>query len=192
MKILVPLADGFEEIEMIVPVDIWRRADLEVITAALSSDEKFVRAARETGHVADEFLKDCIDEPFDLIFIPGGKRGAEHLFTYQPLLDRLKKQADAGLWLAAICAGPLVLAHAGLLTGKRFTAHPSAEESLARFHLTPVNERLVVDGKLITAKAAGCAFDLAFKVVELFCEKERAEVINSSIFYRPAEMCSSP
>lgn len=184
-RILVPLADGFEEIEMIVPVDIWRRAELEVITAALKEeDSNLVYAARETMHVADDLLDNCIDQSFDLIFIPGGKRGAEHLFMHPPLLDRLKKQAESDLWISAICAGPLVLAHAGLLTGKRFTAHPSTKESLARFELKPLSEQVAVDGKIITAQAAGSAFELAFKIVELFCGQDKVNEVNRSLLWK--------
>lgn len=171
MKILVPLAEGFEEIETIVPVDVWRRAGFEVITAGL--DDGPIRAARDTMHLADTLLEKVIHEKFDLIFIHGGNPGFINLGKHKPLLQRLKQQVADDQWIAAICGGPTVLDKADILQGKKFTCHPSVRDQLP----SPQDARVIVDGKIVTGIAAGGAMELALEVVRLLGGEEKlAEV----------------
>lgn len=178
IHILVPLAEGFEEIEAIVPIDIWRRAGFKVTTVGLK--EGMVQASRQTIHFPDTTLVTMIDEPFNLIYIPGGRPGADNLAAEASLLERLRRQVAEDQWIAAICAGPLVLAKAGLLKSKLFACHPSVVSELQ----PPEKEqRVVVDGKLVTGQAAGSAMDLAFTVVRLLVDEEKVEEVNRGLCY---------
>jgi 4-methyl-5(b-hydroxyethyl)-thiazole monophosphate biosynthesis len=181
-SILVPIADGFEEIEAIVPVDIWRRAGFGVTTAALTANP--LTAARQTRHLADSLLAEVIHHDFDLIYLPGGRPGADHLTANGQLLEKLQQQAAAQKWLAAICAAPLALNAAGLLAGKKFTCHPAAVSELS--NASPLDERIVIDGKLITGNAAGAAFELALAVVRLIGGPDALSGINQDLLCHPA------
>jgi protein deglycase len=177
VRILVPLAEGFEEIEAIVPVDLFRRAGFEVTTAALAGNP--VRASRGTVHVADAFLGEVLERDFTLIYLPGGLPGADHLAAHGPLLRRLQAQAQAGGWIAAICAAPKVLAAAGLLEGRRFTIHPGSAQGVRP--LVPQPARVVVDGKLVTGIGAGASFELALRLVERLAGPARVDEINRGL-----------
>jgi 4-methyl-5(b-hydroxyethyl)-thiazole monophosphate biosynthesis len=181
-SILVPLADGFEEIEAIVPVDVWRRAGFSVTTAALTANP--LTATRQTRHLADSLLAEVIDRDFDLIYLPGGRPGADHLAANRQLLKKLQQQAAAQKWLVAICAAPLALNAAGLLAGKKFTCHPAAVGELS--DVSPPAERIVIDGKLVTGIAAGAAFELALTVVRLIGGPDAAAKVNQGLFCHPA------
>ncbi|MDR1146712.1 MAG: DJ-1/PfpI family protein [Verrucomicrobiales bacterium] len=180
--ILVPLADGFEEIEAIVPVDVWRRAGFDVTTAALTVNP--VIAARRTRHLADTTLSAALGREFDLIYLPGGQPGANALAADTDLLEKLRRQAAAGRWVAAICAAPLALRAAGLLRDKQFTCHPSVAADLTDGGAP--RDRVVVDGKLITGRAAGAAFELALTVVRLVGGAAAAAEVNQGLLCHPA------
>ncbi|MDR1304712.1 MAG: DJ-1/PfpI family protein [Verrucomicrobiales bacterium] len=181
--ILVPLADGFEEIEAIVPVDVWRRAGFAVTTAALAANP--VTAARRTRHLADTALSAAMGREFDLIYLPGGQPGADALAADVDLLEKLRRHAAGGRWLAAICAAPLALRAAGLLRDKQFTCHPSVAADLTG-SAAPSAARVVVDGKLITGRAAGAAFELALTVVRLVGGAAAAAEVNQGLLCHPA------
>lgn len=181
-SVLVPLAEGFEEIEAIVPVDVWRRAGFAVTMAALTVNP--LTATRGTRHLADVRLADVIDSEFDLIYLPGGRPGADNLATDGALLEKLRRQAAAQKWLAAICAAPLVLNAAGLLRGKKFTCHPSAAGELPG--VAPLSERIVIDDKLVTGIAAGAAYELALTVVKLVAGAAAVEQVNQGLLCHPA------
>jgi 4-methyl-5(b-hydroxyethyl)-thiazole monophosphate biosynthesis len=178
-RILVPMTDGCEEIEVIIPVDVWRRAGFEVITAGLSSQP--VQAARQTRHLPDEMLEGVLGEVYDLIYLPGGRPGADHLAGHTGLIERLQRQQQDGKWIAAICAAPLVLDRAGLLSGKKFACHPGARAELTT--ACAVDERIVVDGKLITGIAAGAAMELALRVVQELAGPERVKEVDAGLLY---------
>lgn len=179
-RILVPLAEDFEEIEAIVPIDVWRRAGYEVIVAGLQPSP--LRATRKTRHVADVLLDEVLGDEYELIFLPGGLPGADHLAAHDALGERLKKQAADGKWIAAICAAPKVLDKQGLLAGRSFTCHPGTREALQ----SPATDaRVVVDGKLITGIAAGAAMELALTVVREISGEEKVREVNAGL------LCSS-
>lgn len=157
-RVLCLLCDGFEEIEAVTPVDLLRRAGIEVITAALSSK----RVTGRCGMVleADAQLADLDASAFDLLLIPGGPGVAELRKDGRPAT--LAKAFHAGAKpVAAICAAPLVLHDAGLLAGHRFTAYHSVRGELGG----GLDERVVVDAGLITSRGAGTAMDFALELV---------------------------
>ncbi|MFH1066525.1 MAG: DJ-1 family glyoxalase III [bacterium] len=171
-KIMVPLAEGFEEIEAIVPIDVWRRAGFQVLSAGLKSGP--VRASRQTIHVPDVLLDSILDHEFDLIFLPGGRPGTDHLIAHQKLGERLQQQAASGKWIAAICAAPLVLDRLGLLKDKKFSCHPQVKAECS--HL-PSEGRVIVDQKIVTASGPGAAMELALTVVQLLASSEKRNII---------------
>lgn len=173
-SVLVIVADGFEEIEAITPVDILRRAGASVTVAALAGMHVTGRCGL-TVH-ADASLSDTEAASYDCILVPGGP-GVSKLRADPRVAAALRRHAEAGGWIAAICAAPLVLNDAGLLGLRRFTAHFSAAGELPGAHL---DERVVVDGRLITSRGAGTALEFAIAVVErLFSSEKAAEVAKS-------------
>jgi 4-methyl-5(b-hydroxyethyl)-thiazole monophosphate biosynthesis len=172
-KVLVPIADGIEEIETMSIVDVLRRAEATVIIASITDDLQ-ITAAHEIKIVADKLLTDCINETYDLIVLPGGMPGAEHLRDCPELITMLKQQQQENRLYAAICASPaVVLQHHGLLPGIRATCHPSMWDQLA----IKDESRVVVDKNCITSQGPGTALEFAIKLVELVYNKEKAEQI---------------
>jgi protein deglycase len=176
-RVLVPVADGNEEIELVCIVDTLRRAAAEVTVAAVGAARE-VTCSRGLRVVADALLADLDGRPFDLIALCGGMPGAEHLHDSAPLAARLSDQAERGRWLAAICAAPaVVLAPLGLLAGRRATCHPAFYERLDP--ALRAEDRVVVDqaGRLVTSRAPGTALEFALTLVGVLCgEQRRREV----------------
>ncbi len=160
-RVLVPLAEGFEEIEAVTIVDVLRRAEIEVVTASLAARE--VKASRRTVIVADTTLEATNVADFDAIVLPGGMPGAKHLRESEAVLRRLREAAAAGKLVAAICAAPTALEAAGLLAGRRATSYPGHALPSATY----VEQRVVQDENLVTSRGPGTAFDFALKLVEL-------------------------
>ncbi len=163
-SVLIPIAEGIEEIEAVTLIDVLRRAGAQVTVAAV--DTLQITASRGVKLVADQRLAQCREEIFDLIALPGGVPGAEHLGESPELQEMLKKQNERSGLIGAICAAPaLVLAAQGLLAGRQATCHPAFS------HLLPVKEkietRVVVDGHIITSRGPGSAMEFALKLVEL-------------------------
>jgi len=173
-RVLCLLIDGFEEIETVTPVDVLRRAGVEVVIASLHG-----KTATGRGGIrleADAALKDLDPSSFDLLFIPGGP-GVWDLRTDGRAAVLAKDFAATGKPVAAICAAPLVLMDAGLLEGKRFTAYHSVREELGG----GLDERVVVDGNVITSRGAGTALDFAMAIVERLCGRETADQVAQEI-----------
>ena len=159
-SVLCLLVDGFEEIEAVAPIDLLRRAGVEVITASLKKGSVTGRCGIRME--ADVLLSDVNPSLFDLLFIPGGPGVAELRSDGRPAALARDFHA-AGKPIAAICAAPLVLKDAGLLDGRRFTSHDSVHEELPGV----TDERVVVDGNLITSRGAGTALDFAYALIQL-------------------------
>ena len=176
-RVLCLLVDGFEEVEALAPVDLLRRAGAEVVLASLAPG-RLVTGRCQIAVQANAALADVMDESFDLLFIPGGPGVAALRADGRPA--RLAAAfAKAGKPVAAICAAPTVLADAGLLAGKRFTAHFSVYGELPA--ALPA-ERVVEDGLLITSRGAGTAFDFGLALVRrLFGEAQAKEVAESTM-----------
>jgi 4-methyl-5(b-hydroxyethyl)-thiazole monophosphate biosynthesis len=174
-SVLVLLAEGFEEIEAIAPIDLLRRAGAEVVVASLAEGIHVTGRNGVTIH-ADVALSAVESRVFDCVLLPGGP-GTKNLRSDPRVRQLVQKQADAGRWLAAICAAPTVLHDAGLLGGKRFTAHSSVQAELPA---TLGAERTVIDGKLLTSRGAGTALEFGLMLVErLFTPEKRDEIARS-------------
>jgi 4-methyl-5(b-hydroxyethyl)-thiazole monophosphate biosynthesis len=175
-SVLVILADGFEEIEAFAPVDLLRRADVEVVTASLNENRHPTGRSGITAH-ADCALSALQGRLFDLLFLPGGA-GVKHLRADLRVREIVLQHAAAGRWLAAICAAPTVLNDCGLLAGKRYTAHFSVAGELPAIL---ADERIVTDGHLTTSRGAGTAVEFGLHLVSLLTGPEKSADIGKAI-----------
>ncbi len=178
MKAFILLADRFEDIEMIAPLDIMRRAAIEVKMLAIG-DDLSVKSAHDVVMRCDGLLKDHIGESPDVVITPGGMPGSTYLSESDLVKKLLKRQADEGRYIASICASPIALESADALQGRKFTCYPSFETQIkSGLHH---NQRLVVDGKLITAMGPGVALQFGLKIVELILSASTAEQISQAM-----------
>ena len=176
-SILVPLPEGFEEIETVTPIDVLRRAGHRVTLAALGAN-LLVAGRNGIALQADTLLgRIPPDAIYALLLFPGGP-GVRALRDSPEVRDLLGRHVMANAWLAAICAAPLVLHDAGLISGRRFTAHPSTDTELPA---ALAAERVVVDGKIVTSRGAGTALDFSLRLVELLEGPEAAQCIAQEI-----------
>jgi len=175
--VLTILPEGFEELEATAPVDLWRRAGFHVTVAALGSRRE-VTGRNKITVVADKILGAIGPEAvFDVLFLPGGP-GVPHLRESPEIREILGRQFAADKWTAAICAAPLVLKDAGLLSGRKYTAHPSTATELPE---ADAKSNVVVDGKIVTSRGAGTAVEFGLAVIELLEGKEKSDEIALSI-----------
>ena len=173
-KVLVPIADGTEEIEAVCIIDVLRRAGAAVTVASVG--ELQVTASRGVKLVADQLIGACLDETYDLVVLPGGMPGAEHLRDSRELETILKDQKDQGRLYGAICAAPaVVLKHHGLLDQRRATCHPNFVSNLENIDV--VEARVVVDGTCVTSRGPGTALEFALKLVELLYGADKAKEV---------------
>jgi len=171
---MVPLADGFEEIEALTIIDVLRRAGLKVETVGVVGST--ITGAHGVRVIADKRLME-ISEDYDAIVLPGGSPGYINLSRTAKILEILKKMNEQGKIVAAICGSPAVLAKAGILENKKATIYPGMERELPR----PRAERVVVDGNIITSQAAGTTMEFALKLVEILVNKEKASELRTDL-----------
>ena len=176
LTVLVILAEGFEEIEVITPVDILRRAGAEVTLAALGDG---IHVTGRSGLIlhANTTLEASEGSSFDCILLPGGP-GTSQLRADTRVANRIRQQLTCDGWIAAICAAPLVLKDSGALEGRNYTAHHSAAAELPDLRS---QDRVVVDGRLITSRGAGTALDFGLVLVEKLFSAEKASEIAQSV-----------
>lgn len=177
--VLAILAEGFEEIEATAPIDLLRRAGAEVTVAALGDGIHVTGRSKLTLH-ADTTLtavEAAGPREFDCIFLPGGP-GVRHLRSDPRVRAWVLRQHTAGRWLAAICAAPTVLHDAGLLAGRRYTAHFSVADELSDIL---ADERVVADGHLLTSRGAGTAVEFGLFLIEKLFSAEKAREVARSI-----------
>jgi 4-methyl-5(b-hydroxyethyl)-thiazole monophosphate biosynthesis len=161
-RVLVPLAEGFEEIEAVTIVDVLRRGGIEVVVAGLAPGT--VRGAHGIPVVADTGLASVDATSFDMIVLPGGLPGSTHFAEDPRVIRAIQALHAAGKHVAAICAAPTVLARAGVLAGKRVTSYPSVRGQLAPAEV--VDEPSVVEsGNLVTSQGPGTALEFALTLV---------------------------
>ncbi len=173
-KVLVLLAEGFEELEAVTVIDLLRRAGFEVIACGLGDDGAPVRASRGVVLVPDTVLA-AVEEKgkeFDLVVLPGGQPGSDNLRADGRVLDLLRKQHGEGRMVAAICAAPMVLAAAGILDGERATSYPGCLESMNLAATELSSDPVVVSGRIVTSRGPGTAMDFALALIELLGGKE--------------------
>jgi 4-methyl-5(b-hydroxyethyl)-thiazole monophosphate biosynthesis len=174
--VLVLLPEGYEEIETFAPVDLLRRAGVEVTIASLADHRHATGRSGITAH-ADIALKDVADGLFDLLFIPGGP-GVKNLRADPRVGELVLRHHQAGRWVAAICAAPTVLNAVGLLEGRRYTAHHSVAGELPNIL---ADERVVTDGKVTTSRGAGTAVEFGLHLVRLLVSPEKSLEIARAI-----------
>jgi protein deglycase len=175
-NVLVLLADDFEEIEAFAPIDILRRAGVEVTTASLPDNHHVTGRSQITAHT-DTTLAKVGRQLFDLLFLPGGA-GVKHLRADPRVRECVLQHHQAGRWLAAICAAPTVLNDCGLLEGRRYTAHFSVAAELPAIL---AGERIVTDGKITTSRGAGTAVEFGLHLVSLLVSRSKADEISKTI-----------
>ncbi len=174
-KILVPLAEGFEMIEALSIVDVFRRAGVHVDLAAVGESLQ-VTSSHQVKVMADLLLAECCNTLYDLIVLPGGILGAENLQKSAMLIELLKKQNSGNKLYAAICAAPaLVLEHHGLLQGKKATCHPGFVEKLSSQE--HVGDRVVVDKNCVTSKGAGTSIEFALELLGIVMGEEKKKAV---------------
>ena len=175
-RVLVPLAQGCEELEAITITDLLVRAGMDVTTCGL--DDQPVTASRGTTIIPDTSIDKIVNDDFDLIVLPGGLPGADHLRDNQTLQTLIKKQAAADKYLAAICAAPKALAAAGVLTGKTATSFPGVLDALQDASITISEKAVEIDGNIVTSRGLGTAMDFALQLIELLEGKEKRNEVN--------------
>jgi 4-methyl-5(b-hydroxyethyl)-thiazole monophosphate biosynthesis len=176
--VLVPIADGTEELEAVTIIDVLRRAGATVTVASVDGPQ--VTASRGTKLAADRLIRDCKGTTFDLIALPGGMPGSEHLRDSADLTNLLKQQAREGRLYAAICAAPVVvLQHHGLLGDRRATCHSSLAARLD--NRQAVDQSVVVDGTCITSRGPRTALEFALKLVEALYGEAKARQVDGAM-----------
>ena len=176
--IFVFLAEGFEEIEALTPVDVLRRAGLPVQTVSVM-DEQVVAGAHGVPVLADKMFAEINPEDAEMILLPGGLPGATNLDAHEGLSRMILDFAAAEKPLAAICAAPLVLGNRGLLQGKKATCYPGFETYLQGAEYTAA--LVEKDGNIITGKGPGAAMEFAFAIVEKYCGIEKVNELKQGM-----------
>lgn len=176
---LIPLADGMEEMEAVIVIDVLRRADWEVVAVGLR--EGPVTASRGVRLVPDKKWNEVNPDDFDWIILPGGAKGAQKLIADERVTYALQRHARAGKKLAAVCAAPTVLHAAGLLAGRSVTSHPSVAERLGDVKRS--DEQVVIDGNLITSQGPGTSFDFALSIIASEEGKEKSRRLAEAMIW---------
>jgi 4-methyl-5(b-hydroxyethyl)-thiazole monophosphate biosynthesis len=180
MKAAVLLAEGFEEIEFSTIVDILRRAGIDVLIAGLRGGE--IIGSHGIKVVSDVSLDRIGASDLDAVVLPGGSPGFMNLSQDGRVIRMVKEMYDEQKYVAAICGAPFVLSQAGILDGKRVTIHPSLKGTLtgARY----VDDRVVVDGKIVTSQGPGTAMEFSLKLVEIWVGRHEVEEVNKEVLAR--------
>jgi len=171
--VLVPIADGTEEMEAVTIIDVLRRAGADVTVASV--DGLQVKASRGVKLTADTTIADCAGREFDAIVLPGGMPGAEHLRDCKTLIDLLKKQKEKGKLYAAICASPAVVLRTHGLLPKKATCYPSFAEQL--HDPSMAKHRVVVDDKCVTSGGPGTVLEFALELVRQLFGQQKAKQV---------------
>ena len=179
-KIYVFLADGFEEIEGLTVVDLLRRARLDVVTVSIK-EEKRIMGSHKIPVEADVLFSQTDCSQGDMLVLPGGAVGTDNLEACQPLLELIRSYVGQGRRVAAICAAPRILAHAGLLNGRKATCYPSVMGELADAKRT--EDAVAVDGCFTTSRGLGTAISFSLELIAQLLGKEKAGEIAESIVY---------
>jgi len=179
-NVLLFLADGFEEIEALATVDVLRRAGVQVTTVSINPTE-LVTGAHGIPVIADALFADCAPAEADMLVLPGGRPGAANLDAHEGLRAAISAHAEAGKWLAAICAAPMVYGHMGLLNGKNATCYPGFESELAgaTYTAAPVEK----DGNIITGKGPAVVLPFAYALAETLVGEEVVAQVKNGMLY---------
>lgn len=179
MKAVVFLADGFEECEGLIVVDILRRAGVETIMASVMESLE-VDSSRHIKITADVSAENLDLRGIDLIVLPGGRLGTENLKKSDIIRTACISFAEKKL-IAAICAAPSILDELGLLNGKKVTCHPDFEKNIKNAIIT--GDSVTVDGNIITGRGLGASFLFAFELVRVLCGDDKVDLIKEAICF---------
>ena len=171
------LANGFEEIEALCPLDLMRRVGIEVKTVGVGS--KQICGSHGITVLADMADTDFEYKDVDMIFLPGGMPGTLNLADSKTVICAIESAVKADDYIAAICAAPSILGDMGLLCGKEAICYPGFEDRLTGAKIS--DKRVVLDGRILTAAGMGAALDMGLKIVEILCDKERAAALRKAV-----------
>ena len=178
-NVLIPLAQGCEELEAVTIIDLLRRAEVNVVTASL--DDQPITASRGTKLIADTTLDEVKNKEFDMVVLPGGLPGADHLNEDERIHSILKRAVSENKYVGAICAAPKVLANASLLDNKKATAYPGVLEELNIKTIEITDSLVEQDGKIITSRGPGTAMDFALNIISCLVGDEKRNQVEEAL-----------
>ena len=180
-KIYLFLADGFETVEALAPVDVMRRAGIEVVTVSIMGRREVV-SAQDVTVLADTLFENVCYNDADALVLPGGGVGTDNLSAHMPLRAQLTHAYAKGTLVAAICAAPMVFGRMGILESKKATCYPGCEGDLSGATYTAA--AVEQDGNIITACGPGVSFDFGFAIVERLCGSEVVATLRSQMQFK--------
>ena len=176
-RVLVPLAQGCEELEAVTIIDILRRAGIEVVSAGLENGP--VTASRGVRLLPDKTLDEALRQDYDMVALPGGLPGSDHLGDDERITGLLRTMNESGRFVGAVCAAPKVLARSGLLKGKKATAFPGVLQ--AEKHPDITGDAVTRDGTVITSRSVGTVMDFALAIIEALQGRDKRNQIEASL-----------
>ncbi len=179
-KVYMFLANGFEDVEALIPLDVLRRGGVDVKTVSITGS-LVAESAHGVRVEADLMFETADVEDADLLMLPGGMPGASNLNDHEGVKEALLAQAQAGKLVSAICAAPLVLGGLGLLKGKRATCYPGFEETLTGAEYTA--ELVTVDGNIVTGEGPAAAFPYAYTLLAMLTDEQTARGVAEGMRY---------
>lgn len=180
-KVYEFLANGFEEIEALAPVDILRRGGIDVKTVSITASTS-VETAHGVTIIADCHFDDVDLSDADLIILPGGMPGAQNLLDHEGVCNAVVNQNEAGKLIGAICAAPMILGQLGLLNCRRATCYPGFERFLVGAEYT--EELVTVDGNITTGRGPGAALAFGYQLLSNFIAEEEVEAMKKGMIYK--------
>ncbi|MDO8827636.1 DJ-1 family glyoxalase III [Methylophaga sp.] len=181
--VLIPLAEGCEELEAVTLIDLLRRAEINVITASLTEHQQ-ITASRGVRLVADTTLEQVMDDEFDMLVLPGGQPGTNNLDADPRIHGLIKRLHNGNKWIGAICAAPMVLAHAGLLNGRKVSCYPGVLEPAEWPAVQFSNDAVVCDKKVITSRGPGTAMAFALMIIEKLIDEATRNQVEAGLVIR--------
>ena len=182
-KVYVFLAEGFEEMEAVTPIDLLRRAGVDAKLVSVTGN-RAVTGAHGVTYLADLLFEE-IEEDADMLVLPGGLPGTTNLQAHEGLTKLLLKQHEAHKWVAAICAAPMVLGALGIVKDRHATIYPGTEDKL--IGAAPLTDEVVVDGNVITSRAPGTAIPFAIALAELLTDEKTAAALTEDLVFRKVQ-----
>lgn len=181
--VLIPLAEGCEELEAVTLIDILRRAEIQVITASLTEHQQ-ITASRGVRLVSDTTLDEVLYDEFDMLILPGGQPGTNNLNADPRVHALIKRLNHDQKWIAAICAAPIVLAHSGLLNGLKVSCYPGTLEPTEWPEVQLSNDAVVCNKKVITSCGPGTAMSFALMIIEKLIDKTTRKQVEAGLVIR--------
>ncbi|UKK50769.1 DJ-1/PfpI family protein [Prevotella sp. E13-17] len=182
-KVYVFLANGFEDVEALIPIDVLRRGGVEVVTVSTTGEGQVVESSHHVQFIADVMFESCNFSDADLLLLPGGMPGASNLYAHQGVREAVLRQHEAGKRLAAICAAPgVVLGQLGILKGKKATCYPGFEQLLEGATYTA--DLCTVDGTITTGEGPAAAFPFAYELLSQLVDQQTADQIAEGMRFK--------